>query len=239
VAELEEGMGKKVYSKENASHSEVVARHSYSDTIRERPGAKDDREVRRLAFDLDLDFLLIAFSWVGRIETVRNVQEREEWVHFEREALDCVLRTFPKTIRQNSEYSGTPYQADSQVFKRVASFLLQSRPNEHPEELWKPILDLGAAAHYWVGNFLNSFLGSGLNDAPAGETFKRIWRSMLDYAFASAKWSRSNWIYASDLWQDLLGQVGPAALALVLRARRVRCRLYSQSTSQPRHSHSR
>jgi hypothetical protein len=29
---------------------------------------------------------------------------------------------------------------------------------------------------------------------------------MLDYAFASAKWSRSNWIYASDLWQDLLGQ---------------------------------
>jgi hypothetical protein len=176
------------------------------EVTRKRPRWQDDREVRRSDFDLDLDFLLSGFSWVGRIETLRNDDEREEWKRFDREALECVLRTFPENIKDNEKYSGTPYQTDRQVFKRIASLLLQLRPTEHPEELWRPILDLGSAAHYWVSDFLNSFLAAGLKTTPVTETFKRTWKSMLDYVFASAKWFENGRFRTSELWQDLLGQ---------------------------------
>jgi hypothetical protein len=164
-----------------------------------------DRDVPRRNFDLDLDFLLWAFSWISPLNSAQDDQERAEWIWFEREALDCVLRTFPENIGDDKEYANTPYEVDRQVFDRIAALLPQLRTNEQPADFWKPILNLGGAAHYWVDDFINSFLSAGLQMVPVSPTFVRIWEAMIEYAFASPQWTGRRF-RLREIWRALLGQ---------------------------------
>jgi hypothetical protein len=164
------------------------------------------REVERRDVDLDLDFLLAAFSWMGPIGDAATHAERAARIQFEREALNCVLRTFHGDVGKDEEYDGTPYQTDRGVFDRVAALLLQLRASEHPEGFWKPILNLGTPAHHWVNDFLTSFFSAGLKQAPVSQAFIRTWKNMLDHAFASPEWAGGRQFRLEEMWQHLLGQ---------------------------------
>lgn len=174
--------------------------------IRRHRRGPGNRDVPRRDFDLDLDFLLCAFSWLGPVEQTAPGTERADWIQFEREVLSCVLRTFPAEIGDAHEYDGTPYETDRHVFQRVTATLLRLRPDEGPAEFWQPILELGPAAHYWVSDFLNSFLTAGLQQSPVSHAFIRTWKSMLQFAFASPKWSGTRRFHSGEIWQHLLGQ---------------------------------
>jgi hypothetical protein len=165
-----------------------------------------DRRVPRRDFDLDLDFLLWAFSWVGPLENAHDEHERAEWIRFECEALDCVLRSFPESVGAQEEFGGTPYETDRHVFNRIAVLVLQLRPNDKVEAPWKRILNLGAAAHYWVNDFVNSFLSAGLQKSPVPQAFIPTWKAMIEHAFSSPQWAGKRKFRLGEMWQHLLGQ---------------------------------
>jgi hypothetical protein len=166
---------------------------------------RDERDIARFDEDVDLDFLLHAFSWIGRVDTAISEGERSDWIKFEREALNCVLRTFPRDIDQNQEYDGTPYETDRAIFSRIAILLPLLRSEESPDEFWKSILNLSSAAHYWVNDFLNSFLSQGLTSPPPTRAFILLWQSMVDYAFKAPEWSRGFRYRLDEVWHHLLG----------------------------------
>ena len=75
--------------------------------------------------------------------------------------------SIPLLVDENEyeELSGTPSQYDYWIFQRIAQTIPQMTCEEQPEMFWKPILDLGPVAHYWVENFLSAWILYGLRNA--------------------------------------------------------------------------
>jgi hypothetical protein len=80
------------------------------------------------------------------------------------------------------------------------------RPEEEPDSLWRPILDIASGAHYWVDDFLRAFIAAALAD-PRPQHFIAIWREMVAYARGSDAWNATGWrgFHLADNWVALLG----------------------------------
>jgi len=81
------------------------------------------------------------------------------------------------------------------------------RSDEHPEELWKPVLNLGPSAHYWVSSFLGDWFVSGTRAAESATVFVDRWKEMIEWAFASDTWTEGKRLgyRLPDLWIELMG----------------------------------
>jgi len=155
----------------------------------------------------DLDFWLIkaAYNWIPSLDEATGEVERAEWIAFWKEALGWTLRMLGEGI-EDEEISGTPTEWDRWVFERIASLITQLKSIEHPEEFWKPILDLGSPGHYWVEDFFTHWFLNGLRFEPAPASFVTQWQAMLDFAFSSPKWKtgKGKW-YLEEMWWCLVG----------------------------------
>ena len=101
----------------------------------------------------------------------------------------------PKT----EQIEGLPTEFDSWVYGLVATAIPLLTPAEKPEVLWKPILSLGPATHYWVERFYWQWFILGWKAAPDLADFFREWRAMIEFALASPQWDhKQNWHYAID-----------------------------------------
>jgi hypothetical protein len=101
----------------------------------------------------------------------------------------------------------TPYDFDQWVIGRIAHLILQLEAGEEREAFWKPFLELGTQAHYWVEQFLHHWLQVGLggDQIPAG--FAGEWRKMIEFARSSPLWTTdSDWRrHREKLWIELMG----------------------------------
>ena len=168
--------------------------------------SKEDKEIKRLREDF-FDFWLLkaAFSWMPTLDKALDQNERASWLWLWKEALRWTIKILETD--DDGEISGTPDDWDRWLIEQVALQLLQTTLQENPEELWKPILELGADGHYWVEDFLHEFFTKGLASNLTANFCNR-WREMLEYAFLSQEWRGAEgrgWYKWRELWCELLG----------------------------------
>jgi hypothetical protein len=81
------------------------------------------------------------------------------------------------------------------------------KPEERPEELWRPILDLPAEAHDWPEDFLRALHCHGLTQNPPPPGFASIRQEIVEYVLAETteEQARQRWPYYEEVWQALVG----------------------------------
>lgn len=146
--------------------------------------------------------------WPG-LSQAANETERAQWVAVWRNALQVILDKFgpPSEL----EIEGHPYDLDNWLLGRIAEIALEMRDDEHPEEFWRPVLDLGSPGHMWIDDFLRGWFMAGKRSDSKDSVFFRRWQAMLDYADSSPLWRRADRFsrhYIEENWLHLLGLSG-------------------------------
>ncbi len=172
------------------------------------------RPPREVYFDLSL--IKAAFNWLPPLEQAGDKNEREEWLQFWRQALAWTLTKFE--INDKEELSGTPTEWDVWLFEKLAIQVASMEDRERSDELWRPILNLSIAGHYWVSVFLMEWFIKGIGAETVPINFVKRWKEMLEFAFESAKWNPSSGYrryQLNELWCELLGMGSLASIIWV------------------------
>lgn len=153
----------------------------------------------------EIQVLQAAFSVFPGLSEARDEAERAEWVALWRNALNVSLDMLGDG---DGEVDGTPYEFDRWVLGRAAELIPELRDAERPDLFWKPILDLGLGAHYWIDDFFYRWFRVGARFERLDSPFFVQWKAMIAHARQSPKWgtrpsqSRS---HRQELWWQLLG----------------------------------
>jgi hypothetical protein len=103
---------------------------------------------------IDPHVITAAFGWLD-IESARTGEERSKWIGLVGAFLDVLLDHVPVVNDpRKQEIDGLPTDFDCWVYGIVAQAIPHLTAAEHPESLWRPILDRGSPAHRWVERFL-------------------------------------------------------------------------------------
>jgi hypothetical protein len=190
-----------MYAKKHPEHAKVVRwRRQQKNTFRSRI------ELHPEAPGFDVRLVRAALSWL-RPDPLMPFS-RAEIIATIKTLLDIVLAGVPKvTDSKTEEIKGLPSEFDSWVYELAATAIPVLTPAEKPEELWKPILSLGAPAHDWVERFYWQWFTVGSNAKPDFTDFFREWRLMIEFALDSPQWDhKKNWHYQMDsMVYELLG----------------------------------
>lgn len=174
---------------------------------------RDDGRHRDLDRDIpNVDFYVLekglGFLWA----MVREPQPTDEPVlrHLIDELFAMEMRTLPtpEPGEERHEIEGTPYEFDVWVMARAAEFIVKENSVEGARRFYRPILNRGPAGRYWVEDFLQTWVRTGLEMTSDPATFARIWTEMVDYAMALPAWQpcpHGHWSRAESLAVDLIG----------------------------------
>ena len=177
--------------------------------VESAPAVQAARRRRPIRFPgFDIQVLQPAFSWLPKLSEARGVGERQAWIETWRELLAVVLRMVGSDeMDEGGELSGTPYAYDCWVFKGVAELVPQMTPEEEPERLWQPIVELGPTAHYWVKDFLCDWTCYGPDAAESPAEFVRHWRVMIEHCLSSPTWDAKGraGFHLDEMYIDLMG----------------------------------
>jgi len=160
---------------------------------------------------LDITLIRHAFDGLPLLAEASDNGERQRWIAFWQEALNCVLRIIGNGNEEIEEIDGTPGEFEGWVFDKIVPVILQLLSSKEQQRFWKPIFQLGTPAHYWIESFLLRWFFDGLASNQYQEAFVHVWQEMLDFAFNSPKWTynpaRRNH-RLEDLWYRLMGLDG-------------------------------
>jgi hypothetical protein len=169
----------------------------------------------------DLQVLTAAFGWLPEALALAG-STRQLAVELVENLLTVSTGMFPDTGGSNiqvADVDGTPYDFDRWVFDLVAEVLPQLETSAAASRLWRPILELGPGAHYWIEDFLNGWTTVGLQKSPSPEKFFGRWNEMISYAENSPRWSPKRGEghpRLGGLWNHLLG-LGLAASVIAAK----------------------
>jgi hypothetical protein len=202
------------------SSGESVAR------AEQRKWAREQRSDRRLYREMaDLDFQVIQKGFGFTVGMLRHpvTGEEKHLQRFIKSLFDLEMRSLPQAASddERSEVEGTPYEFDRWVLARVSEFIAVKNSVEIARPYYRPILDLGPAAKYWVDDFLRSWLTLGLQISTDLEGFALIWQDMLDYAETLPAWQPGDanyWSRAEELAVNLMG-LNESTIALLGQAK--------------------
>ncbi len=174
--------------------------------------ARPEASFRRLA----LDFAVVqsAFAWLDLGAADGNA-EAYEWTERLREITTLTVEVAPKGRRNgNRGDSAVPSEPLSWGL-RIAAHNLVLVENDAAESLWKPVLGLGAAAHYWVDSFCSQFLRSSVRVCTRGERVAELWSRMIRFSLGHHAWDAAK-VGGYDLARIVVALLGfgPAGLAL-------------------------
>ncbi len=161
--------------------------------------------------ELDIGLIRHAFDGLPPINEARNLDEKQQWITFWKEALHCVLRMLNYEADEDIEIDGMPYEFDRWVFQKIVKVILQLNSQQDQKTFWEPILNMGSCAHHWIDNFLLHWFGYLLEPDTDEDMFIQAWQDMLDFAFSSPKWDYSKvnrTHYLDELWCRLMGLDG-------------------------------
>ncbi len=171
------------------------------------------RAERSGGYILDFRLLRAAHEWLPPITHALNEGERRQWLDFLRAALRFSLGR----VSEEGERDSIPHEDDDWILDRVAGTLPLMHSQEHPEELWRAVFDLGATGHYWSRNFLQSFHRLALQQDPVPSRFSAMRVAIVDYALGGG--DRVGWSEYDEAWQALIG-----------------VDVFTRSTWEPRHA---
>jgi hypothetical protein len=137
------------------------------------------------------------------LDQAQSKPERQHWIQVRSQTLQVLLDTFPPHGGREDHYDGTPYPAEQQLLRSTAELILQLGPEDDIARFWKPVLSMGAAAQYWVADFVIDFLTSALEQPEIPPGFVPLWSEMIQFTSASPAWRRRT--SEERLWLRLLG----------------------------------
>jgi len=169
-----------------------------------------NRKLYREMPDIDHEVIQKGFGFVAAMVRQHLPGEEPRLAQYVRELFDSLMRTLPKPAAgdERSEIEGTPYQSDMWILARVAEFVSRANSVETARHFYRPILDLGPAAKYWVRDFLQSWIAQGLQVSPDLAGFTLIWQDMAAYTETLPAWQpgeTSYWSRAESLATELMG----------------------------------
>jgi hypothetical protein len=169
-----------------------------------------DRKLHREMPDIDHEVIQKGFGFLAAMVRQHLPGEGPTLELYIRELFDLLMRTLPKPKAgdERSEIEGTPYESDMWILARVAEFVARTNSVEVARQFYRPVLDLGPAAKYWVRDFLQSWIVQGLQVSPDLEGFALIWQDMVAYTETMPAWQpgKTNyWSRAESLATELMG----------------------------------
>ena len=194
-------------SRRSMSGGERRVREAQRKSMRQR---RDDRRLHREIPNIDVEVIRKGFGFLAAMVREPVPGEEQTLRHYIGELYDLELRTLPRPDlgEVNYEIEGTPYEFDVWVMARVAEFIAQANSVDIARTFYRPILELGPAARYWVEDFLQSWVNVGLEMSSDLATFSKIWDDMLRYAITLPAWQPGEgnyWCRAESLVVDLMG----------------------------------
>jgi len=171
---------------------------------------RDDRKLHREVPDIDFEVIRKGFGFLAAMVREPLPGDEQTLRHYVRELYDMEMRTLPRPEpgEDNCEIEGTAYEFDTWVMTRIAEFIVQANSVDIAQTFYRPILELGPAARYWVEDFLQAWISSGLEMSADLATFSKIWNDMVRYAMTLPAWQpgeRNYWCRAESLVVDLMG----------------------------------
>jgi len=194
-------------SRRTMSDSERFARAERRDFLRSQ---RRDRHLYRDLPDLDLEVLRKGFAFLPAMITAAVPDDQQRRQEYIRELYGLEMRTLPrpKAGEEGFEIEGTAYDFDWWVLSRVAEFISRENSVEVARTFYRPIIELGPAARYWVEDFLQAWIARGIEVSTDLVTFSEIWTDMVRYAMSLPAWQPSEgnyWSRAESLAVDLVG----------------------------------
>ncbi len=156
---------------------------------------------------IDLELVKAAYSWLPKLGDARSPEERSAWIAFWEYARGVSLQVATASLDEEEGRDSTPYDFDDWVIGHIAYLVLQLKPEEEREAFWKPFLELGTKAHYWVERFVSQWLRVGLAGDRIPQGFASEWRKMIEFARSLPLWTTdSDWRrHREELWIELMG----------------------------------
>jgi hypothetical protein len=171
--------------------------------------------------EMDLHLIAAAYAWLPDLQFASSREERLEWIGFWKRALDYSAGLYQEHLERESDSNSENREWHQWLFDRLALVIPGMTPEEHPEDLWKPILELGVEGHNWVELFLSSWFTVNLQVIPPRPGFSREWKKMIEFASSWAAWSSPTGTHYDRqiIWCNLMG-FGGIRLSLWTEAHR-------------------
>jgi hypothetical protein len=207
-ARIAERLQKRAWQRRNSDGAKTITLEADS-ALAHLAIARHQSSVKWLG--LDTGVLSACMSLLAEISS--DPRFRKMQIGILRHVLGMVLWALEGDTRKEDEEAGeirgTPHEFDLKVFGCIARFVPQLHPDDHPEEFYQPIIDLGPAGHYWVEAFLVRWFADGITDGACREVFFAEWRRMIEYAEKHPLWQLGNDGRASfrlcRLWANMMG----------------------------------
>jgi hypothetical protein len=163
-------------------------------------------KLDRVESGLDLEVVRHGMGFLT--EKTADASQRAEVLDRVGELLQFELGLLPEMPPGDvdAEVEGPLYEFDTWVFGRVVHLLLSGITPEEARGLWKPILDLPAAAHESVREFFAQWFHMGL--ALNSPDFGQIWEEMVAYVLDSPAWgpdSRFRHSHVHEVVGEMMG----------------------------------
>lgn len=178
--------------------------------LREWRRTQDDHKLHREMPGIDLEVIQKGFGFVAAMIRQHFADEEATLERYIRELFDSLMRTLPRADEDDdrAEIEGTPYESDRWILLQVAEFIAHTNSLETAQTLFRPILDHGPAARYWVEDFLQSWTSSAIQMSPNLQGFAKIWQDMVAYTETLPAWEPPKgdyWSRAEGLSVHLMG----------------------------------
>jgi hypothetical protein len=165
---------------------------------------------------IDLRLISSAYEWITGLDKAQNEVECEHWLAFWTQSVETLCWMLGEGSSEIEEIDGTPYEFDRWLFQKLPSILISTRSTHEAESLWRPILQLGTPAHYWISAFLGDWWAYGYpNETEKQRHFLLIWKDMWAFTKTSSTWddtTKRSW-RMDDSYCALMG-LGELTLAL-------------------------
>jgi hypothetical protein len=161
----------------------------------------------RRSAGLHWNFLEAAFAWLLWDASEPNPSWSDEEEFKNQRQIILSLWEFEVWLnhrpREGRDDDPVPNQLAYKAVAAIAKMTVKASV-EVAQQLWEPILKLGAPAHYSVAHFLSCwFLEAYRIDA---SDFAMRWRPMIDYALNAPEWGGGQpWYYGQRLLRQVLG----------------------------------
>jgi hypothetical protein len=194
-------------SRRSMSEAQRRVATAHKEWVREH---RDERKLPRGMFEIDVEVIQRGLGFLPAMmrEPIQDDVARLDG--YMRELFELEMRTLPSPNPDvdHCEIDGTPYHFDTWVMQQLAEFTAHADSLDSARLFYRPILDLGPAARYWVETYLQNWIRIGLDVAADRDAFIRTWQDMADYAMTLPSWRPRTpgfWCPAEYLLISLMG----------------------------------
>lgn len=170
-----------------------------SDRFQDLDNTRRGRLGRRM---LDFHVVQSSHEWLPLPDDAFDPDEREAVVQFLRSALAAIVgRPMADLTRGDHQH---PTDDEGWVLEQVGRAVLQLRPNERPELLWEPVLELHSEGHDWPEALAHSLHRYALRSEDTPPSYANLVRSIVERAFVEVAGKR-RWSWYEGVWEALVG----------------------------------